>query len=193
MARPRRPPSPRRPRRLVGSTACARTTSEPLLVHFANCTSLGRKARAFLDSEHAHRYHFVCLVETHLLHHTGEAKALAKKGWRSHWADATPSQGGGTSGGVVICHRSHLKVHAAEQIAGQWKGSVPGAAPWGNHDWSLVTVSARGFQFALAGLYLTHGINITGVNCDKISSLLSAVSALRCPFVIAADWNCPPD
>ena len=129
---------------IVGERKEAKAKSEPktLHIHFANITSWGRTAKAFLKTAAVgdQGYGVFGALETHVkcdaIHE--QCDSLSKLGWKSRWCPsvATASEKG-SAGGAMLAVRKDLKaasLHAAvegtprleivEQEALDWTSAI---------------------------------------------------------------------
>ena len=118
--------------------------------------------------------------------HEAMIKQLAKAGWRTLSVPAAVTEKGGTSGGVIICHRHHL--HVSRYGFGE-----AGLLQELNGDrWQLGQLRLRHTSVTTGAAYLHTGVGPHGLNLSLLQELGMAISCARRPFILGADWNMTP-
>jgi hypothetical protein len=153
-------------------------------IAFGNITTWGQKARGYVSKSRAD---VLLFAETHL----GE-KELDLADFRLFMktaalvfdaSAASPTGRGGNHGGTLAAIRKHLEAKLFQ--------GMPQLI-----DASAVGVRLRGLNVAVIAAYMDDQKDQTFIcraNLTKMHCLLTFVKAIGVPFVIAADFNVPPE
>ena len=153
---------------------------EHLEVYFANYTQWGVKAKSRFEDEHLQGVQVHMGAEHHLQGGSlGKAeKQLKQRGWTTMATPAAATDNGGTTGGTWVLFQRHLGGRRLE-------------APGDEGAWTFTVLRLRGLDLVLVAGYLTVGVGLQG-NWESLQQLMSILGALKCSFLVAADWNMEP-
>ena len=150
----------------------------------SNITQYGPQAQGFIDETE----HDVMLLSERRKRgaaYPGMVKSLGRSGWRTVGIEASETAKGDSSGGALICFRSHLLVTKFVNL-----GSGP--EEHRGSRWALAHLRLKGASVVLGAAYLCTGIEASGENLEVLGQLGEALSAIGLPFLIGADWNMEP-
>ena len=168
-------------------------------VFFANVTSWSGKARRyFRDALPATDVAFG-VVETHLDKDdsTDALADVAGWGWRPVALPARATGRGGTSAGVLAATRKNIRASSHRHLAADpvmaigYKPSE-GGGPINFFDFTSVTVELSSGPFTVIFLYLTHGIELKGLNLYKLGQVGALLLSVGSSWAVLADWNMDP-
>jgi len=110
--------------------------------------------------------------------------------WRTELtaAESTGEHIKASSGGVGIAAKKHLEVST---LFVDGKFLPEGASPVQN--WAVVRLRLKKCHILCGEVYFQDGCGFNGANLAMLTELAKELKAAGLPFIIAADWNAPPD
>ena len=143
-------------------------------IFFANVTSLGTKVKTWVRSA-LDLFHVFAFVETHVTDKNAAAisRFFEKRGLVSSFSHATSTNKGGTSGGAVVCTKSHLTCNLGKP---SWASDMVRMT---GHDWTASIHRLHGISFVFFCAYFNcNGDDPVGTNNKKFYQILECLRGL---------------
>ena len=168
------------PEHPIGEAPAKRQRQECVKFDFANVTQLGQGVRQWLLTRPRQP---ICIVETHLgkQDHEKTMQWLTTRALSALGEPAAESTKGGTNGGMMIIFPHNLHFHFVQ------KQIIEGCG------WYAVVWSFENCEIILVFSYFKCGEGVQGpTNSQLWAGLISFVTSVRKPVIVAGDFNLDP-
>ena len=165
-------------------------------VFFGNCTQWGPNAKRYVESELASEvetpWDVFSMAEHHLdANNRGKLiKTFGKLGYKTGMTNATATGRSvhGTSGGVCIS----IPTNRAATLRDSTCTIKDTGVPMHGRDWIVTILHRRGVDIAYGAAYFECG-GFTVTNRTRAMEIGTTFRCLGLPFILAADYNMPPE